>query len=324
MSENLGMERYLWFDGQIRAGRHPNARTLAARFEISRRTAQRDIERFRERFNVPLEYDAERRGYRYAEAAFQLPFMQVHQQEVLALLLAGNLLSHSAGGFISRAVEHFGKRLLTQTEQIGLSGRRLNEAFSAQWHGFAPAPAETFRRVADALLKNQLLTFDYRSPKNPREPTHRTVEPHHLRHYMGTWMLIAFCREKQDWRRFSLSRITNLRGDKTGFDPRPPEQWRHQIEGGFGIFQGAELVTVRLRFAPDVAPWIRERHWHPAQAVEELSGGGLLLSFPVADFREVKLFILQYGAGVEVLAPEALRDEIVAEIENMGRLYHSE
>ncbi|NLV23333.1 MAG: WYL domain-containing protein [Deltaproteobacteria bacterium] len=321
MSEFLYLERLLWFDARIRANRYPNARTLAEKFEICNRSAQSCIERFRERFNLPLEYDPLRHGYTYSDPTYQIPFIQPHQQEILALLIAGNLLSHAAGGFISRAIARFGKHLLAQTEQIGLSEKRLAEAFSGQWHGFAPAPAEVFRKTADALLKNHLLSMDYHSPQQPNEPTRRMVEPHHLQHYMGTWYLIAFCRNKKEWRKFSLARMARLKVEKTGFAPRDREEWRQQLEGGFGVIQGGELTLVRLRFAPSRAPYIREQHWHPQQSVEERPDGGLILSFPVADFREIKLEVQRYGAEVEVLEPQGLRDEIAREIRAMSKIY---
>jgi len=321
MSGHIVLERYLWFDQQVHLHLYPNARTLADRFEISPRTAQRCIDFLRDRLQAPLEYNAAKKGYFYGQPSFQLPFTQVHQHEILALLVAKNLLSQSAGGFISRAIDQFGKRLLTQTEDLGLTAEHLDQAFSAQWNTFAPSPAETFRKVVDALLKKRLLSFNYCSPQQPGDPTHRQVEPHHLQHYLGSWVLLGRCRERQAWRKFFLSRISSLKVEKTVFAPLPPEDWQAQIEGGFGIFQGSELVPVRLSFAPARAPWIREQHWHPEQVFEELPGGGLVLGFPVADFREVKLKILQFGADVEVLEPQELREEVAREIEVMGKIY---
>jgi predicted DNA-binding transcriptional regulator YafY len=58
--------------------------------------------------------------------------------------------------------------------------------------------------------------------------------------------------------------------------------------------------------------------------VEEQPDGSLILRFVVTDFREVKLRILQYGADVEVLAPEALREEVRKEIVRMVKLYAGE
>jgi len=43
---HLIYERYIWFDRQIRAGCYPNASTLARQFELSSKTAQRNIEFF--------------------------------------------------------------------------------------------------------------------------------------------------------------------------------------------------------------------------------------------------------------------------------------
>jgi len=48
-------ERFIWFDTRVRAGKHPNATSLAAKFEISPKTAQRDIEFMRCRLRCPLE-----------------------------------------------------------------------------------------------------------------------------------------------------------------------------------------------------------------------------------------------------------------------------
>lgn len=43
MAQHPILERYLWFDGQIRRGRYPSAADLARHFELCRKTAQRDI-----------------------------------------------------------------------------------------------------------------------------------------------------------------------------------------------------------------------------------------------------------------------------------------
>jgi len=50
-------ERFVWFDNQVRAKKDPNTTTLAEQFEISTKTAQRDIDFMRDRLNCPLQYD---------------------------------------------------------------------------------------------------------------------------------------------------------------------------------------------------------------------------------------------------------------------------
>ena len=62
MSGSIAYERFVWFHEQIKAGRCPNARLLADRFEISLRTAKRHIEFMRDRLHAPLIYQGGEHG----------------------------------------------------------------------------------------------------------------------------------------------------------------------------------------------------------------------------------------------------------------------
>lgn len=50
-------ERFIWLDHRVRECQYPNATGLAEQFEVSVKTAQRDIEFMRDRLNCPLTYD---------------------------------------------------------------------------------------------------------------------------------------------------------------------------------------------------------------------------------------------------------------------------
>jgi predicted DNA-binding transcriptional regulator YafY len=115
--------------------------------------------------------------------------------------------------------------------------------------------------------------------------------------------------------------MTHVLVEPETFDPKPDDQWKHLLQGAFGIFQAKETVTAVLRFTPFRARWIKEQIWHPHQTMTHLDDGGLELSLPVADFREIKLKILQFGADVEVISPEELRQEVRKEIEKMTKIY---
>jgi predicted DNA-binding transcriptional regulator YafY len=203
---------------------------------------------------------------------------------------------------------------------LGLDELRMNEAFSATWNEYAPANGALFQKVTNALLENRLLEFSYTSPRD-QKTNRRSVEPHHLQHYMGNWTMIGFCHLRNDWRKFMMSRMTELTVTTEIFRPKPKSAWQNQLEGGFGIFQGGKLTPVKLRFNPFRAAWIREQIWHPQQSIKELPDGGLDMTFPVYKFHEVKMKILQFGGDVEVLEPHELRNEIRIEIEKMGGIY---
>ncbi len=314
------LERLLWLHDQAKRGRYPNASRLAEHFEVSTKTAQRDIDCLRDRFNAPLEFDPGRKGYAYTDDLFELPCLPASQQEVLCLLTASRLLAHAAGGYISRELAHLKEKIFAAAGPLGLACECAEQAFSAVWSGYAPAQEETFRRTAWALLRRRTIRFDYRSPQTDAV-THREVEPHHLRHYNASWVLLAWCRQRRGWRNFYLARMRGLATLDESFEPRPESAWRPLLQNAFGLFHGDETIPVTLRFTPFRARWVREQQWHPGQSLKELPGGGVELTLPAADFREIKMKILQFGADCEVVAPQALRDELWAEIARMAAIY---
>ncbi|MEJ2032837.1 MAG: HTH domain-containing protein, partial [Deltaproteobacteria bacterium] len=93
MPENKSqLARLLFIDDKIRqgmrSGRLANCSSLAAEYEVSTKTIQRDIEFLRERWEAPVAYDQRRRGFYYSEENYGLPALHVNEGEVVGLLLA--------------------------------------------------------------------------------------------------------------------------------------------------------------------------------------------------------------------------------------------
>jgi hypothetical protein len=61
---------------------------------------------------------------------------------------------------------------------------------------------------------------------------------------------------------------------------------------------------------PEVAPYIRERQWHPRQKINDLRTGGLILEFTTNHLNEVKDWVMSWGPGSTVLAPAALVEKV--------------
>lgn len=320
MSYAIRYERFKWFDRQVRAGRYPNARLLAEKFETSKKTAKRQISFMKDRLRAPLEYVAHRHGYVYEDQSFELPRIPVTQEELLSILIARRLLSKTAGGLISDAIHRFGEKLMAEAGISGKDQARFQECFSASWHGHSPVSGDVFQSVYSALLDNRPLKIVYQK-LTPDEPTPRVVEPHHLRYYMGSWVLFAWCRLRNAWRIFFLARIQSLQVLAEKFTPHSFRTWKAELDKGFGLYHSGNHEHVVLRFNPRRARLIQEQVWHEAQTRQELPDGGVRLSFPVADFSEVKMMILSFGADVVVEAPDALRRAVEEEIQRMARVY---
>ncbi len=157
-------ERITWFHQQVKNQSMPNAAVLARRFEISGKTAQRNIDFMRDRMGAPLVYDPSQKGYHYSDDAFDLPRFPIDQQEILAVLIARNLLSGAAGGVISRALQQFEQKLFSEKIALGMDFSRIDDAFSSSWPGYSPAPSEIFQKAAFALMETRVLKFACASP----------------------------------------------------------------------------------------------------------------------------------------------------------------
>jgi len=313
VGEQLFLERCIWFDHEVRNGGFPNAGSLAMHFELSTKTAQRSISYFRDRLHAPLDYDQSRKGYYYTDPAFQLPVARLSQDELLALLIARKLITEASAGSLGDELGNISSRLgiLLASKLPGRA--KPEDAFSFRWKGINPTDPIIFQNVTSALIQGKLLSFCYYSPTSSA-CTMRTVEPHHMVNYLGTWHLIAFCHLRNEWRDFVLGRMTLCKVEAEEFTIRPKEQWQPFLNGTFGIFQNRKSFNVKLRFSPERSRWVRNEIWHEGQTEELQEEGSLVLTIPASHEAEIMMEILKHGSHVEVLDPEWLREKVADEI----------
>lgn len=320
MGDQLFLERFIWFDNEVRHGHFPNATKLAEQFELSTKTAHRSIEYFRDRLQAPLEYDESRKGYYYTDLTFQLPVMRLTQDELLALLISRKLITEASAGSIG---DELGK-IATQLGSLlaaSLPGKAHPEdAFSFRWKGINPTEPVIFQNVTAALLQGRLLSFCYYSPASSA-CTMRTVEPHHMVNYQGTWHLVAFCHLRNEWRDFVLGRMTICKVEAEEFVIRPKQEWQPFLHDTFGIFQNRKSFNVKLRFSPERSRWIKGVIWCEGQTEEQQEDGSLILTLPASHEAEVAMEILKHGSHVELLEPEWLREKVAVELERATALY---
>jgi CRISPR-associated endonuclease/helicase Cas3 len=84
---------------------------------------------------------------------------------------------------------------------------------------------------------------------------------------------------------------------------------------------GEEPVNIVLRFNADAAPFVRERTWHASQTLEPDSDGGMTLRLCIAEPREMLPWIRSWGAQVEVIEPDWLRERVAEDLTNAAEIY---
>jgi predicted DNA-binding transcriptional regulator YafY len=93
------------------------------------------------------------------------------------------------------------------------------------------------------------------------------------------------------------------------------------LADSWGIMDESRTDEIRLRFSPAVARRVKESVWHRSQTVIDNPDGGCDLTLRVSGTREIRSWILSWGADVEVLAPAALREEIADHARRITAMY---
>ncbi len=294
--------------------------------EVSLATFKRDLEYMRDRFNAPVIWDPESRGYRYEVSAvagrrFELPGLWFSEQEVYALITMQQLLENvGQGSLIGPHIAPFRARLDAMLGEGESSVRDIRKRIRLITMASRKQSSEYFSEVGAALFKRRRIVITYHS-RAKDETTERELSPQRLVHYRDNWYLDAWCHLRDGLRGFSLDGLRSVRLlDKKAIDV-PLKSLDQFLASSYGIFAGHPRHQAKLRFTPERARWVASETWHPEQSGRFDDDGHYLLEFPYSDDRELLLDIVRHGAAVEVLAPAALRAKVRREHEVAAALY---
>lgn len=281
---------------------------------VSRATFKRDLEYMRDRLNAPIEWDRERRGYRFAGDAtdagrYQLPGLWFNPTEIRALLTMQHLLADLQPGLLEPHV----KPLLARLRALLGSGEHSAEEVERRIRiihlGARRLALPQFELVANAVLDRRRLHIVYVS-RSSNERTERDISPQRLVHYRENWYCDAWCHLRQDVRSFAVDAIQSAQPLDQKAKSVPDRELDEVLAAGYGIFSGRKTIWAKLRFTPERARWVSAEQWHPQQKGRFERDGSYLLELPFSDHRELAMDILRHGPHVEVLEPASLRDAV--------------
>jgi predicted DNA-binding transcriptional regulator YafY len=315
MAGKLAYERYYWFHEQIKRNEHPNSKLLAEKFEISQKTAQRDIEFMRDRIGAPLEYSHADRGYYYTDKGYELPPIWLNENELVAFILAKRLATAIPDRNLKDSLNKFINKLSSRlSDKVGFNLDDIQDKISLKNIEYYTVDESLFRKVVNALFSKRSLAIQYYSPHKD-ERTNRKIIPLHLLDYMGNWHLISFCKLKKGLRNFALSRIEecNYIDEKISL-PTDLPPIKTYIRKTFGIFHGGQNQDVSLKFSPKASRAVKEQIWQKNQKIKELKDGSIILNVSVAYYTENKRKNKKKKKEVKKNKQKRLKKEIIEEI----------
>ncbi len=278
-----------------------SAKELADKFEVSVRTIYRDIDAINMAGIPIIAYPGNNGGFGIMEN-----YKLDHQ--LLTLKDMGNILTalkginttledielESAIEKISNLVpEDKTKQIETHLEQFVID--------ILPW-GYSGKRKQLLKSIYNSIIKCRQVKFSYRNAKG--EFAERTVEPMTLLFKGYTWYLFSYCKLRNDFRMFRLSRMRNFDVLEEEFERK--EQSYETVENTNN--EKIELTHLKLKFKPEVR--VRVDDFFDEDYITVQENGDLIvdISFPEDDW--VYSFILGYGDNVEVLEPPHIREII--------------
>lgn len=200
---------------QLQSKRIITANQLAERHNVSVRTIYRDI-RTLEKSGIPIVTE-EGRGYSIMEG-FHLPPVLFTEDEANALITLEQLvLKNKDSSFVentSSAIEKI--KAILRYSQKGNADLLADRIYFGGNNG-QEKTSSNLMQIQSAITNYQLLKIEYNSSQ--QKSTTRSIEPFAIYSINGNFLLIAFCRLRNDFRAFRIDFIENLVLQNETFSP---------------------------------------------------------------------------------------------------------
>ncbi len=167
---------------------------------------------------------------------------------------------------------------------------------------------EILAELRKALLAGVWIEIDHRARATGLLSRNARLGPLAVLFGEGRQYLVAFSDYQQDIRLFALAGIERV--SLTNEPYKRPEGFdmKTYLSEAFGIYR-EEPQDIIWRFAPEVANEARDYRFHPDQEMEDEADGALTVRFRAGGLREMAWHLFRWGDMVEIVEPEALREE---------------
>ena len=297
---------------------------MAEGLGVGRRTVERMRDAVREVFPQMEEVDdPPTRRFRIPsglDGLFQAPT----PEEMAALAAAADFLANQGATARAAALKSLEHKILSATRAA--ARRRIAPDLEALLQAetmavqAGPRPFEdeqVLSAVREALKGLSTLRFRYEGGSTPGRM--REVAPLGILFGRSNYLVAAEdpATGPRNWR---LDRVFDV--EVTGLAANRPEDFSLQAyaDESFGIFQD-DTEDVELNITPAGAAAALRWRFHANQTVEPQADGSVRVRFRASGMRELAWHLFTWGDQVQVVAPEALRDVLIAEIEVAWRTH---
>lgn len=200
---------------QLQSKKIVTARHLAEKYDVSVRTIYRDI-RTLGNSGIPI-LTEEGKGYSIMEG-YHLPPVMFTENEANSLITAEQIISKNKDKSLtdnySNAIAKIKSVLrFSQKEKTDFLSKRIHFRVNSE----NEKSSDYLMEIQSAITGFQLLEIEYNSLQN--SITERAIEPFAIYNTNGNWLLIAYCRLRNEFRAFRIDLIQKMKHKNETFEP---------------------------------------------------------------------------------------------------------
>jgi predicted DNA-binding transcriptional regulator YafY len=298
--------RVLQLLGLLQSRRVWSGDELAEALGVTVRSVRRDVERLRN-LGYPVHASRGHGGGYQLGAGAALPPLLLDPDEAVAVAVSLRL---AAGGTVA-GVGQAALRALSKLDQVLPS--RLRSQVGAVQDATVTLTREPTESVEPAVLMtlaracrdHEHVTLDY--VDRAGRGTRRRLEPYQLVTTGRRWYLMAYDRDRDDWRSLRLDRMADVRALGSTFAPRDAPDAASYVQRSISASPYRYVATVRY-FAPyDVVV----QHFSPGSATVEPDGADMCVVTAGGDDAEtIAVYLAMPGVDFAVLGPPEVAEAV--------------
>lgn len=287
------------------------ARELSEKYDVTIRTIYRDIEAIIAAGIPVVAYQGKQGGFCLMDN-YRIDRQLLTLNDMTSILLALKGLNTALNNeFVSDAIEKI-ESIVPDDKRIIVNQHFDDMVIDLSCWGEPKAQKDRISIISSAVTEKKLLSFRYRNLRG--EELLRTIEPMTLILKMNYWYVYGYCRDRDDYRLFRVSRML----DCTSLDTTFVKKNRLFDEKEFFNNQ-TNVIKIRLKFSLVAKSKVEE--FFADHYVETLSDGSIIVEVDFPEDEWVYSTLLSYGETVEVLSPPHLRQLIKEKLKKAYNLY---
>lgn len=276
---------------------------LAEKFEVSRRTINRDIDDLC-KAGIPLITTQGANGGISIMEGYKIDSTLLTSTDMQAILAGLRSLDSISG--TSRYTQLMEKLSAGASDLIS-GGQHILIDLSS-WSKSALSPK--IELLHGAIENGQCVCFHYFAPKGE---SLRMIEPYYLIFHWSNWYIWGYCREREDYRLFKLNRMTELKiGDFFEKRSAPLPDLSNEK-----VFPHTYLVKALI--APRYRWRLVEEYGPDCFTIQK--NGYLFVSLGFTDEESILGWILSFQGGAELLEPAEFRKKLAAFGKDLQKQY---